>query len=228
MTPPLHRDLALLVIDAQAEFLDTMHAAREPVEVRIERLLHLADWLELPTVITLERPVDEKGELAERLVAALPPGTVTLEKSTFDCMGEASIRDALRRTRRGNVAVAGSETDVCVLQSVLSLVRAGYRVQLVEDALFSSAAHTGHANHRMRAAGAVPTTVKSLSYELTRTVDRTTWPQRWRDRLAERPHLFPPPENLPPLGGAAMVIGDSAVGESADGEATDEQSAVGE
>ena len=49
----------------------------------------------------------------------------------------------------------------------------------------------------MYAAGATPTTVKTLSYQLTETVDRAAWPARWRERLAARPELFPPPEDLP-------------------------------
>ena len=99
---------------------------------------------------------------------------------------------------RRTVAVAGSETDVCVLFTVLGLLRNGYRVLLLEDCLFTSEPDPGAALARMRAAGAIPCTFKTLAYELTSTVDRSAWPATWVERLAAHPDWFRPPEDLPP------------------------------
>ncbi len=188
------------MIDAQTSFLASMAGESEPLLQRLERLLMLADWLALPVIATIERPVESKGHLPDRLQVRTPNDVQIFEKSSFDLCGEQPIADALKATGRGAVAVAGGETDVCVLQSVLGLIGRGYRVYLLEDCLFSSEPDTGFAVARMRAAGALPSSFKSFAYELTGTVDRTAWPRSWRDKLAER-DLFPDPETLPPRSG---------------------------
>ncbi len=196
---PLHEETAVVLIDAQASFLGAMAGDSEPLLLRLERLLMLADWLELPTIATLERPVDAKGHLPDRLQVRTPNAIGIHEKSTFDLTREPVITDAVRATRRGTVVVAGGETDVCVLQSVLGLLELGYRVYVLEDCLFSSEPDTEFAVQRMRQAGALPSSFKSFAYELTGTVDRTAWPRAWQDALKER-DLFPDPETLPPRG----------------------------
>ena len=52
--------------------------------------------------------------------------------------------------------MAGAETDVCVLQSVLGLIEAGQQIFLLEDALFSSEPNIGPAIRRMESAGLKP------------------------------------------------------------------------
>ncbi len=123
---------------------------------------------------------------AEPLRAALPPDSATFQKSTFDCMAEAPIRAAVEGAGRRHIAVAGAETDVCVLLSVLALRAAGYSVFLLHDCLFSSAADVDAALERMACAGAMPTTLKTFCYELTGVV-QDAWPDAWQQRLAARP-----------------------------------------
>lgn len=195
----LHENTLILLVDAQSSFVARMHGAQEPILARIEALLRFAEMLSLPVVATLERPVAVKGPLHERVAAALPPGSTAFEKSTFDALGEIPIRNSLASWQRPQVAVAGAETDVCVLQTVLSLLAAGYQVTLLTDCVFSSEPAPGAALRRMETAGATPDTFKSFAYGLTRTVDRSSWPPDWRARLAAKPELFADPEDLPPL-----------------------------
>ena len=197
MGAPLHKDTAVLLIDAQTSFVESMHGEPEPLLLRLERLLKFAQLLELPVLTTLEQPVAEKGGLPDRLQAVLPEGALSREKAAFNCMAEDAVRGALTGFGRRHIAVAGSETDVCVLFSVLGLREAGYGVFLLQDCLFSSEPRPDAALERMRAAGAIATTLKTFCYELTEKV-RAAWPERWQERLAERPDLFPPPEDLPP------------------------------
>jgi len=124
-------DALVLLVDVQPAFIDSMHGDPEPVIVRLERLLGLASLVDLPVFATLERPTRTKGSVPERLQAAMPEGALRFEKSTFDCMAERTIRAALASSGRRTVVVAGAETDVCVLQSVLGLLAAGYGVRLL-------------------------------------------------------------------------------------------------
>ena len=194
--PPLHSDLTVLLVDAQAGFFDVMHGDAEAMLARLARLVRLADWLDLPVVATVEAPRQTQGAFPQALHQALPAGTHILEKHTFDATAAPAVADALAAIGRGTIAVAGSETDVCVLLTVEGLLRTGYRVHLLEDCVFSSTPHPETALARMRHAGATATSVKTLMFELTGTVDRSRWPRAWRERLARAPDVWPCPEDL--------------------------------
>jgi len=189
-------ELAVVLIDVQPRFVDSMHGTAEPVLARLEQLLIICHWFELPVLATFEEPVAEKGQLAARLVPHLPKNALTFNKQSYSLAGEPEIVTALAQLGRPRLAVAGSETDVCVLQSVLGLIELGYEVLLLEDCLFSSEPSTGPAVERMRQAGAVPSTYKSLFYELLQTDDPTSWDQQ---QSAATRQGFIAPESLPPL-----------------------------
>jgi nicotinamidase-related amidase len=175
MSPVMVRqeDLAILVIDAQPFFIDALMAEEiEPLFSRLEFLFGIAKVYDLPCVCTFEQPVEKKGWLPERLEPFVPEGALRLTKNTFNCCGEPEIVEALAALGKRQLAVAGGETDVCVLQSVLGLLGAGYEVFLLEDAFFSSEPNVGPAIRRMEQAGAIPSTVKTLNYELRRSVAR--------------------------------------------------------
>jgi nicotinamidase-related amidase len=164
-------DLAIVAIDVQPFFLEGwMVGEAEPVLARLEFLLALASVYDVPLLATFEQPVETKGWLPERLEPFFPVHGQRYTKETFNCCAEPSIVDAIAALNRGQIAVAGGETDVCVLLSVLGLLEMGKQVFLLEDALFSSEPYAAPAMRRMEMAGAVPSTVKTLNYELRNSV----------------------------------------------------------
>ena len=194
--------LGVLLIDAQPAFWEYAFPGgdvrQEPVMVRLEHLLMVADWLDLSVVATFEEPVAKHGELPPRLEAVFPAAGQRFRKKTYDLTREWTIRRALRRLPVQQFAMAGAETDVCVLQSVLGLLRMGYEVFVLEDGLFTTEPHPGPALRRMYQAGAVPTTVKSLAYELVGSTERTPWyPEGWIDRDREHVKAFPEQFTVP-------------------------------
>lgn len=189
-------DLAVVVIDVQPYFLEGwMAGGSEPLLARLEFLFALATVYDLPFLATFEQPVATKGWLPERLEPFFPAHGQRHTKQTFNCCGEASIVEAIAGMGRQQIAVAGGETDVCVLQSVLGLIEAGKQVFLLEDALFSSEPHVGPALRRMESAGAIPSTVKTLNYELRRSVAEPraerVFPERAPDLTLPEPEQFP-------------------------------------
>jgi len=195
---PRLRHPAVLLIDAQPGFFLNVagHAVAPSVAVRWEKLLVVARCLELPTIATFEDP-EANGWLSDACDAAWPAHGLRYVKRTFDCCAEPAIAAALSEIGRTQLLVAGAETDVCVLQSVLSLVDRGHEVYLLEDAVASSEPHTRPALARMYAAGAVPCTLKTAYYELMKAVtvcrDPASGGAGWQALMAE----FGEPESLP-------------------------------
>jgi nicotinamidase-related amidase len=127
--------------------------------------------LRIPIVVTLEQPVDEKGELPKAIGRHLGSRARIFEKNFFDLSREARIRRHLAGLKRKQIIVAGCETDVCVMQSCLGLLALGYQIFVVEDLLFSSTLEVAAAIERMKAEGAVFLSYKTLFFELVRSVD---------------------------------------------------------
>ncbi|MBQ17484.1 MAG: hypothetical protein CMJ65_10200 [Planctomycetaceae bacterium] len=172
-----------------------MHGEPESVLDRLEQLLISCEWFQLPVLATFEEPVEAKGRLPERLDRVFPAEGLTFSKQAFAITGEPQITTAIKQLGRRQLAVAGAETDVCILQSVLGLISLDYQVFLLQDCLFSSEPQVSPALSRMYAAGAIPCTYKMLFYELLETNDPAPWLEQ-QQRAVERG--FQPPESMPP------------------------------
>jgi nicotinamidase-related amidase len=199
-------NIGILLIDVQPAFLKSAFPKggkqEESLMVRFEHLLMLVDWMDTPLIATFEKPVSENGELPNRLEAVFPVKGQRYVKNYFGCTSEGEIRAAIEGMGVGQIAVAGAETDVCILQSVLGTLQMGYQVFLLEDCLFTSEQQPGPALRRMYQAGAIPITLKSMAYELVRCVDEIPWYHEvWtmRDHPDTKPfpEKFIPPEEWP-------------------------------
>ena len=188
--------LSVVLIDAQPAFWETMHGNPEPVLSRLEQLLIACEWFDLPLLATFEEPTAVKGWLPHRLERVFPRQGNRMVKKTFDLTKEPGISRRLAQLGRPHLALAGAETDVCVLQSALGLLEAGYTVFLLEDCVFTSEPDPGAALRRACQAGAIPCTYKTLYYELLATVDPQAWQEKRREALSRG---FREPESLPHL-----------------------------
>jgi len=161
-----------LIIDVQEFFLSQIDARlRSKLETNIKNFARLLGYFRIPMVATLERPVDKKGALPREIAKHVSSDAKIFEKDFFDLTKEKKIADYIARLKKKQVIVAGCETDVCVLQSCLGLLALGYDVYVVEELVFSSSRNVDAAIARMKAAGAVFVTYKSLYYELIEAVD---------------------------------------------------------
>ncbi|MEN8114600.1 MAG: isochorismatase family protein, partial [Actinomycetota bacterium] len=149
--------LGILLIDVQPFFVDYAFADRprelEALVVRLEHLLMFSDWMELPFVATFEKPVEENGELPDDLEAVFPAHGERYVKNYFGLAWEPEIRAAVERSNVSQWVVSGAETDVCVMQSTLGLLEAGYEVFVLEDCLFTTEMDPSPALRRMYDAG---------------------------------------------------------------------------
>ena len=157
-----HEDCLLIVIDAQPGFYGEAPAALDAL-ARAAWLAKLAHELDVPVVATEEEP-----ERNGRTAIDLAPGTPVLVKPTFGLAGTPEIL----RTLRGTAVLVGFETDVCVYQSAVGLLDAGFQVIAAEDAIFSPGEMHARGLNRLRDAGVRLTHCKALAYEWVRTVEK--------------------------------------------------------
>jgi nicotinamidase-related amidase len=164
--PALDRETsALLIIDFQARLMPAIEDGAAVV-ANARRLLNGAELLGVPTLFTEQN--------AEGLGPTMPELCSTtaglFHKMTFDACRMPGFLDALpdRRT----LVVAGCETHVCVLQTVLGLLAAGRRVCLVRDTVGSRTAESKEtAIRRLERGGAEIVTTEMALFEWLRTAE---------------------------------------------------------
>ena len=71
-------------------------------------------------------------------LAALCPPAAVIDKTRYSGFAEPKLLAHLREREADALIISGSETDVCVLATVLSAVDLGYRVIVIRDAVCSS------------------------------------------------------------------------------------------
>jgi nicotinamidase-related amidase len=91
---------------------------------------------------TRERINPELLELLPSLSSFAPPAAV-IDKSRYSAFAGSTLLRHLQDRKADALIITGSETDVCVLATVLAAVDIGFPVIVVEDAICSSS-NTGH------------------------------------------------------------------------------------
>jgi nicotinamidase-related amidase len=162
--PALDREAsALLVIDFQSRLMPAIEDAAAAV-ANARRLLDAAELLGVPVLFT-EQNADGLGPTMPELRS---PAAPVFHKMTFDACRMPGFVDALPAGR--DLVVAGCETHVCVLQTVLGLLSAGRQVYLVRDAVGSRRAESKEtAIRRLERHGAEIVTTEMVLFEWLRT-----------------------------------------------------------
>ncbi len=171
---PLGRqeDSLLLCVDIQERLLESMvEPARGRMLENTKHLIKVAQLLEMPVFYTEQYP-QVLGQTQTDIQAALPNDAKQFAKQSFSCCGEAEFMTQLRATHKRQIVITGMETHICVMQSALDLVDAGYEVFVVDDAVCSQRmAHWKSALHRMRLAGVSVAPTESIMFEWIRNAD---------------------------------------------------------
>ena len=154
-------DTALLVVDVQEKLMRLIpHEAR--IVWNIRRLIDGARILGVPTAATEQYPQGLGGTVAE-LASRLGP---IPSKLAFSCAACGELFADLESRGVHKLLVAGIEAHVCVQQTVLDLMAAGFRVYLAVDAIgarFDIDYQT--ALRRMETSGATLTTTEAALFE---------------------------------------------------------------
>lgn len=156
-----------LIVDIQ-ERLYPHIAEKEALLDRTRLLIKGLDVLGLPMLVSQQYTKGLGATISE--IQQLFNDFSPLEKRSFSCVDDVAIAAYLKTTGRRFVLIAGIETHVCILQTVLDLMAAAYQPVVVTDCVSSrSLADKENALRRMAQEGAILTSCESLLFELLRT-----------------------------------------------------------
>jgi nicotinamidase-related amidase len=159
----------LLVIDIQERLGAAMP---QKVLARVMRnvtlLMTAADRLGIPVTVSEQYPKG-LGATDARIATAIPSAARRIEKTCFSCADAEGFAPVIDDARRRQVILAGMESHVCVLQTAMDLLAAGFQPFIVEDAVCSRKLENyENALQRLQAAGAVIATAESVVFEWLR------------------------------------------------------------
>jgi hypothetical protein len=154
----------LVSLDMQDKVIDITWD-RDIVRPRAVALTSIAKMLNVP-LIKLEHVPSKMGGTTSSLDTVME-GIKPISKSSFSGFGSDEFVAALKAVERSHIIIFGVEAHVCLCQTVLDALEAGYSVFVVADASSSASPyHRDIAYDRMRQAGAVIATAQSLAFEL--------------------------------------------------------------
>ncbi len=155
-----------LVIDIQSRLHPLIHE-NEMVTKNTQILIQGLKALGIPMLVT-EQYVHGLGSTIEPIkdhIADVAP----IEKLAFSCCDEPKFDMELASLGKKFVIIAGIETHVCVLQTVVDLIERGYTPVVVQNCVSSRfLSDKLVALDRMRQEGAIISTYESILFELTR------------------------------------------------------------
>jgi nicotinamidase-related amidase len=154
----------LVVVDIQERFVPVIHELQRMVQNSL-RLINGVGILRLPILAT-EQYREGLGATVPEIASAIP-NFAPMEKNSFSCCSAPGFVEALRAKGVQDVILCGIEAHVCVCQTCLGLLDAGFRPFVVADAISSRTPENHRLGvERMRDAGAVIVSTEMILFEL--------------------------------------------------------------
>jgi nicotinamidase-related amidase len=167
------KDSLLLIIDIQ-ERLSPMISDFQNLLKNTLNLAQASYVHDIPTLIT-EQYVDGLGETNKKIKSVLPRATF-LSKVHFSACEEAGFLDKLTSFNKKTIVVVGTEAHVCVLQTCIDLLKSGFEVVLVTDAIGSrNEKHKNIAIDQLKHGGAVISCAEIIIFQWTKAAATPTF-----------------------------------------------------
>lgn len=159
----------LIVIDVQEKLFKRMPEQGTLLK-NMRQMIQGAKVLGLPIIWSEQYPEGLGPTIP--LIAELLEGITPISKKSFSCCGEKKLNKMLQATGRKRYLLMGIEAHVCVYQTALDLLRDGYEVEVVADAVASRTDENKKIGlERARRAGAGITSVETILFELLKVAE---------------------------------------------------------
>ncbi len=160
----------LVLVDVQGNLAQAMHE-KELLFENIQKLIKGCQTLKVP-IIWAEQIPEKLGPTIPEIATLLSNNT-PIAKSCFSCFQHPGIKEAMTQTNRKQVMLAGIETHVCIYQTAIELVRHGFSVEVIADAVSSRTSGNKKIGlKKMRDNGVGISSVEMAVFELMGTADR--------------------------------------------------------
>jgi len=123
-------DSLLILIDVQEKLVaaikDTLIAEKA------SKLANSAKLLNIPVIVSEQYPKG-LGNTVDLVKLNLPACTKYVEKTSFSLLREEGVKEILDSVNRKQIILCGIETHICVYQTAIDLLNAGYEVTVAKD-----------------------------------------------------------------------------------------------
>lgn len=168
-------ETVFVLVDVQGKLARIVHESEEMIS-NLEKLVQGLRVLDIP-IVWLEQYPKGLGPTVENISRHLT-GLEPIPKMTFSACLNGDFTEAVKKTGRKQVLIAGIETHICVYQTAVGLKDLGYGVQVVADAVSSRALSNKNIGlERMKSAGIEWTSVEMALYELLQTAEDDAFKQ---------------------------------------------------
>lgn len=167
-------DAVLLLIDPQSGLFQTVKDIDLPrLRANIAALAKAARLAKLPTFTTASVPDGPNGPLMPEIHALNPAAVYIPRSGQINAWHNPKWVEAIEKTRRKTLLMAGTLTSVCMAFPALSALDAGYTVFCIVDASGNwSSLATEITLARVTQAGAIPVDTVAVIAELMSTWNR--------------------------------------------------------
>jgi nicotinamidase-related amidase len=160
---------SLLLVDYQPQMLFTVKSIdNETLVNNVVGLAKAARIFKVPTLLTSISQKSFNGKVfapLQKVLAHVP----VIDRTTMNAWEDSHVIEAVRKTKREKLVIAGLWTEVCVTLPAIKALEAGYTVYVVADAC-GATTHLAQqtALQRMVQAGVIPITWLQYLLELQR------------------------------------------------------------
>ncbi len=160
------RNSALIIIDIQEKLMKAIPKKNELIK-NIEKIKRALELLETKIYFTEQNPL-KLGSTINSMNRHIK----TYEKMSFSCYYINDLKEELKSQKIKNVILCGVETHVCILQSAIDMIAAGFNIHIPVNAI-GSRFEIDHktAIDRFKSYNISLTTMETLIFEICKTAD---------------------------------------------------------
>ncbi len=164
----------ILTIDVQEKLIKAIKR-KDTIVWNIRRMLDAGKLLGIKHLVTEQNP-SKLGRTIPKLQDRV--NNKVVEKMNFSCYDCILIKSFLKEHSIEELVICGLETHICIQQSALDFLKAGFKVFIPIDAV-GSRRDLDHETsiRRLEMSGAIVTTTESAIFELCKTSDRKEFKQ---------------------------------------------------
>ena len=163
----------LLVIDVQGKLAKLVQNSAVVIG-QCAKIITAMQVLQIP-VLHMEQNPSGLGKTTPEL-AGLLRSSQPYEKITFNGLGSIPFKETLARMNRKQVLLCGIEAHISIYQTGIGLLKAGYEVNLMLDAVSSPRIVDKEAAiQKLILSGAMPSSVEMAIYELLGTANHSAF-----------------------------------------------------